>query len=231
MNIRERFTVDLSDDVLLGELDELKDRASNIDFPDASSRLDSGENIERIVSETLEEQSQIEDNSFNKYQELQNIRITGIENKLEDLEKHYGDFKKPQAKVRSIKSYNNGMKMSVVPLSDNRHLVRVNNGCLSCDSVGNYNVVPCAVSDVEQQFELHEIHNQTYYNSNLEPGVPKLNNQNNQTNKNIKYPFYLARSVTSGNCLQNNHTKISVQPCNVKTSQRWSSLEGNNVCS
>jgi len=226
LNVRERFT----GDSLLSSLDNLKQRASEIEFPSLSST----DNIENIARDLLIDQEELESEIFQRYQGEQNTRIANLENKLSDLEKHHGHIKKPQAHLRSIKSLNNGLKMSVIPLSDNRHLVRVNDGCLSCDSVGNYDIRACDANNPQQHFELHEIHNKSYYNLNLEPGVPKIKNgQNGQNgqNGNIKYPFYMTKSVTSGNCVQNNHNKLSVQPCNVKTSQRWLGFNKNNICS
>lgn len=223
LNVRERF-VDFSNDPLLSSLDTMKQQATNIDFQETNP----GDNIEKALSDNLIEQSRVENDSFNKYQESQDTRITNLVNKLSDLEKRYKHPNKPQAQIRSIKSNNNGMKMSVIPLADNRHMVKMNSGCLSCDSVGNYKVVHCDINNPEQHFELHEIYNQNSYNVNLEPGVPKINNNDN--NKNIKYPFNLVKSVTNGNCVQNNNNNLSVQPCNAKTSQRWLGLEENKLC-
>ena len=40
----------------------------------------------------------------------------------------------------------------------------------------------------------------------------------------------MVKSASSGNCIQNNNSRLSIQPCAAKKSQRWLAYEKNNTC-
>lgn len=124
----------------------------------------------------------------------------------------------PNKIYKSVKSLQNGMDLSVTNVSKNDYMLNINNQCLRANSVGNYNLVNCSSADPGQLFTVNPIYTDLYYNAILEPGLSssKLNSGDK-----INYPFLVLKSKANGNCLQNNHGSVSIEPCQILKSQRW----------
>lgn len=123
--------------------------------------------------------------------------------------------------IKSISSNQNGQPVTVVPVSNDKHLVVVNNKCLSSNSVGLYKLDDCNYLDFKQHFKLNPVYQDIDYNINLAPSSKKVINSKDNNNKNVKYPFVMVKSHTSGNCLVNTDGNIYLAPCKATSDFRW----------
>lgn len=132
-------------------------------------------------------------------------------------------------KVAAVKSHNNGQELALIPVSSStsqgqlrsgQYRVRVNGGYMRVPENNNYEVVPLDMNDQAQVFHLEMIYNETGYRNSLAKGFPQISDLGD-----VRYPFALLRSHTNGNCLRNNHGRISVEPCREHKGQRWAVLE------
>ena len=119
---------------------------------------------------------------------------------------------------KGIKSQNNGLDVAVDSVGRNTYLVRLNNGCLGINGK-DYNIYECNPNDTNQHFRLQHIFNEYSY------GNQATHQEFVEDKNNIKYPFVVAKSVKSNNCISNNHNNIRVMPCNMLKSQRWNTLD------
>jgi hypothetical protein len=156
-------------------------------------------NHEKNVNEKLE-----------KMESLQKYMNNMLDNNY-DLSKY--DFK-------SIKSLQNGLNLSIKKINNkNEYLIGLNKKCITLDNIGGYDIKSCDENNINQYFNINNIQNDINYKYNLEPGM--ILNRDVNPNGDLKYPFSILKSVNHQNCLQNNHNKISVLPCQSKKSQRW----------
>lgn len=134
-----------------------------------------------------------------------------------------------QLKASAIKSHNNGQELALIPVSSTtnqgqlrsgKYRVRVNGGCIRVSENNNYDVVPLDMNDQEQIFHLEMIYNETGYRNSLAKGFPQVSNLGD-----VRYPFALLRASSNGNCLNNKHGRLSVEPCREHEGQRWAVLE------
>lgn len=146
--------------------------------------------------------------------------INAYKNDLNTLEAQLTKINIPIPKYESIKSLQNGMDLNVRNYKNNYN-VQFNKKCLRATSTGDYTLKECDYDDPGQLFELNTIYTDVYYNAILEPG---LDSSIVNESDNIKYPFIILKSKANGNCLQNNHGAISIEPCQIKKSQRWMGL-------
>jgi len=153
--------------------------------------------------------------------------ITNMKNDLTNLQNQLYQIKSPEPIYKSIKSLQNGMNLNVALAKDDKYIVQLNKGCLKAHSTGKYEVVECDNTDLGQQFTVKQIYSDTYYNSILEAG---LDNSSVSPKDNMNYPFTILKSNGNGNCLQNNYGQLSIEPCQVRKSQRWNGLDNPNIC-
>jgi hypothetical protein len=153
--------------------------------------------------------------------------LNNIKADLSVLDAHARYINIPDKKYKSIKSLQNGMDLSVTNITKKDYLININNQCLHANSVGNYNLVNCNSSDPGQIFSVNPIYTDLYYNAILEQG---LNDSKLDTTDKINYPFIVLKSKANGNCLQNNHGSISIEPCKILKSQRWHGLDQSINC-
>ncbi len=168
-------------------------------------------------------------NKINSDTQYVNDNINSINNDLVKaksdlsvLNAHVQYINVPEKIYKSIKSMQNGMELSVTNVKNNDYLLNLNKQCLRANSVGNYTLVDCNSADTGQLFTTYPIYTDLYYNSILEPG---LNASKLEASDKINYPFLVIKSKANGNCLQNNHGSISIEPCQILKSQRWRGLE------
>ena len=184
--------------------------------------------LNHTITDLVNQISTKKDEVFNLKKNLQNQKIKRITDQIVDLEKYIGKTESPRQYIKKIKSLDNGMDMSTIPLENRNQLIRVNDGCLASNATGNYEIRPCDNTDKEQQFNVVPIYSSSRYDDNIEIGMPKLKEINNTGR--INYPFSMVKSVTNGNCLQSNYSRISVQPCQIKKSQRWQPNNEPKIC-
>ena len=130
--------------------------------------------------------------------------------------------KKLSKNYKGIKSHNNGLELKLEPVDMNRYLIRMNNGCLGINGK-DYNVYKCNTKDESQHFRLENIFNDYAYKAQA------THDMYVEEPKSIKYPFVMAKSTLSNNCISNNHNKLRIMPCDMVKSQRWSTLD-TEVC-
>jgi hypothetical protein len=147
--------------------------------------------------------------------------LADYKSQLNVLDAQLSKISIPEPKYQSIKSLQNGMDLNVGYMNKNNYNVHFNKKCLRADSTGKYILAECDNKDPGQLFELYPIYTDIYYNAILEPG---LDASVVTKSDNIKYPFVIIKSKANKNCLQNNHGSISIEPCQIKKSQRWLGL-------
>lgn len=174
-----------------------------------------------MVGQKINKLNEAEADAFNQQNKQQTETVQKLRTKLnnfrDQLEIEWG--RDPQM-ILSVTSHQNGQPVSVLPVSNNKHIVMVNNKCLSCNSVGKYELQDCDNQNINQHFKLSPVYNDTDYNAQLDATVPKVKGTDNHGKK-IKYPFMIIKSVTSGNCLANENGNIYMGHCKGNESQRW----------
>lgn len=183
-------------------------------------------NTDLIKTKTLETIKELDENKIlNEYITSLDNSINSLNGKLNSFDMFVKDIKKDDEPMRSIKSFQNGLKLNIHNIDNDKYLVGMNDGCLSVKDTGDYTIEECNKSNSNQLFHLKNIYDDNEYNSNLELGLDNVKESDN-----IKYPMVLLKSDVNNRCLQNNHNSISVEPCMVKRSQRWNALEKQNIC-
>jgi len=195
-----------------------------------------------LIKSKLNSQLQIGSEIREKQQDRDNNQLDTIKDKLAYLQQlyKYSTMGDPENKFNSVRSLQNGTKLSIEKIEGKPHyLVKLNNeknkldngndkaNCLSVKSNGNYEIEECNENDPLQYFNLQNIPNSITYKNNLEKGI--LSNKNIPTD--VNYPFNLIKSNHNKNCLQNFNNQISVTPCETKKSHRWEPLKNNIYCS
>ena len=153
--------------------------------------------------------------------DLKSLKIKDLKSQVEDLDllmTKRGLREKLSQTFKGIKSQNNGLDVAVDSVGRNTYLVRLNNGCLGINGK-DYNIYECNPNDTNQHFRLNHIFNEYSY------GNQATHQEFVEDKNNIKYPFVVAKSVKSNNCISNNHNNLRVMPCNMLKSQRWNTLD------
>lgn len=183
----------------------------------------------RETTETMLEnlKKQVDAHSQEKRKQLERLN-TYLLNLQEYVEADFLDRQRRQ-KIAAIKSHNNGQELALIPVSsrlnqgqvvNNRFRVRVNGGCMRVPENNNYEVVPLSMEDPDQLFKLEMIYNETGYRNALDKAFPQISDLGQ-----VRYPFAILRATSNGNCLRNNHGRLSVEPCREHEGQRWAILE------
>jgi hypothetical protein len=153
--------------------------------------------------------------------DLSSLKIKDLKSQVEDLDllmTKRGLRDKLNQHHKGIKSLNNGLDVGIEAVDRNKYLVKLNNGCLGINGK-DYGIYQCNPKDSNQHFKLQHIFNEYAY------GNQATHQDYAEDKKNIKYPFVVAKSVKSNNCITNNHNNIRVMPCNMLKSQRWNTLD------
>lgn len=161
------------------------------------------------------------DNHDNK-QKLVKEQVELLKSKINSFRDHLElESGRDMKTIKSISSSQNGQPLTVVPISNDKHLVVVNNKCFSSNSVGLYNLDKCNYLDFKQHFNLNPVYHDIDYNINLAPSSKKVINSKDNNNKDIKYPFVMVKSHTNGNCLVNTNGSVYLAPCKATADFRW----------
>ena len=106
------------------------------------------------------------------------------------------------------------------------YLLYGNNGCLQYEPTSNtavsssWNFMSCNANEPKQQFNINRINNIDQYNK----PITNTNNKNYkiQSGSTVKYGFYSVNpSIAFDQCLQLNNDGVSVMPCSMNSSQRF----------
>ena len=183
--------------------------------------------------------------AFDTYLYMQDKRINELNNNLENLKSNINI--QPKNSIKGIRSMNNSNILNVeeyidpVNSSINKdknykgngskkypnYLVYGNNGCLQYELPNQNNDSPswefkkCDSNNQKQQFSINKINNLEEYNK------PITNNKNQSYkmnhNSNIEFGFHTVNPNNGlDQCLQLNNDGISVMPCTMDSSQRFS---------
>jgi len=153
--------------------------------------------------------------------DLSSIKIRDLKSQVDDLDlimTKRGLRKTLNQDHKGIKSHNNGLDIGIEAVDRNKYLVKVNNGCLGINGK-DYDIYQCNPNNSNQHFELQHIFNEHAY------GNQATHQEYAEDKNNIKYPFVVAKSIKSNNCISNNHNHLRVMPCNMLKSQRWNALD------
>lgn len=170
---------------------------------------------------------QVDVHSQEKRKQLERLN-TYLLNLQEFVDADFVDRQR-RMKISAIKSHNNGQELALIPVSStinsgqvrsNQFRIRVNGGCIKVQENNNYDIVPLSMDDPDQIFKLELVYNETGYRNSMASGFTQLTNLGE-----VRYPFALLRATSNGNCLRNNHGRLSVEPCREHEGQRWGVLE------
>lgn len=168
---------------------------------------------------------EIEDPAYQVKQDQQNEEINKLKAELYNLD-HNSDLQiKEVKKINSIRSLQNNQPLSVIPLNNNKHLIKLNDGCLAVDSQARPSIKPCNEKDQEQYFNLNLINDKDQYQRNLD-----ILGTYHDSEKGYNFPFHQVKSVSSSNCLDNDDSMISVRPCTPSINQQWDISFNNHSC-
>ncbi len=179
------------------------------------------DNYEDAFKKLLKKDQEEEDALFRIKQDEQLEDTQRINNKIAQLEELQGKvLKNQETNILNLKSRNDGTNLGLINLENNKRLIKLNKGCLTLKSDGNYGYIPCNLLDEEQYFNLGKINNVDEYNNLL------LMNNNSpidvNQNKSVEYPFYIMHPNKSLKCVNVENGNLSIQPCNNQDSIRFS---------
>ncbi len=171
---------------------------------------------------------------FQHYDELHDQREIGQNDKIKEIEGGVNALSKTSlfmgldtdklTDFRSIKSIQNSQPLNLTPLSNSKYLVNVNGKCLENNSLNKTSVKPCNLQNPNQYFSLNFVNNDTDYRKYTLGDIYDIDPK-----ENYKYPFVMVKS-DSGNCVANNDSYLSVQPCDKTIIQRWSASPDPITC-
>ncbi len=148
-------------------------------------------------------------------------RIKAVQDKISGFRSLLDNETRIANVIKQIISIQNGLKLTVLPVANNRYIVLMNDKCLSTNEVNRYTLETCKHNDIKQHFYVIPVYTKTEYQKYLK--VP-------QKDTNVTYPFYLVSSVSNDNCLTNNNNNITIEPCGDDVRQRWKISDDLLVC-
>ena len=186
----------------------------------------------------LDDPNQMNKVAFDTYIHIQEKKLRDLDVNIAKLEKNVKA--KVVSPVKGIRSMNNSNIINVqefaVPaatISNNSnvnypyYLLYGNNGCLQYETPSSnksvsstWNFMSCNANEPKQQFKINKINNIDQYNN----PITNTNNKNYkiQSDSLTKYGFYSVNpSIAYDQCLQLNNDGISVMPCTMNSSQRF----------
>jgi hypothetical protein len=160
---------------------------------------------------------------------LSQAELASAKSDLNFLDGQLSQLNIPTPKYQSIKSLQNGIDINIASIDDKgNYMVQVNKKCLTASGgFGNYGLSQCNKADLKQKFAVSPIYNYTYYNNILENN---LDSSNVVAGDKYPYPFMVVKSVNTGDCLQNNYGSLSIEPCQIRKSQRWLGINNPVLC-
>ena len=183
---------------------------------------------DNAFEELLKKEQEEEKAIFNIKQREQEEDLGRINTKIAKLEKLQGKVKDTQdSKIKSLKSMNDGTNLSLINLNNNKRLVKLNQGCLTRKSNGEYGYIPCNLLDKEQYFNLSQVKNVDEYNNLM------MMNNNTPIDKDdsIEYPFYILQPEHSQKCVNVENKELSIKQCTNDNTIRFTGNFVNQNCS
>tara|TARA_B100000767_G_scaffold153163_2_gene143984 strand:+ start:2827 stop:4962 length:2136 start_codon:yes stop_codon:yes gene_type:complete len=186
----------------------------------------SDDNFDKTIIQHLKPDNEYE-NLYNEKQINQDNQIEKITQKIKKLEQLQGKLKDNQdTNIKKLTSQNDGTKLSVKKLNNNKFMVGLNQGCISVDKMGNYSNIPCNIFDKKQFFELDSIENDDEYNNLLLMNLqPKLTLE-----EKVDYPFTVLKPNKLTKCVHIDNKGLQIKPCTDDKSIRYTSHFYNDEC-
>jgi hypothetical protein len=188
--------------------------------------------------------------AFETYLHIQDTKLSDLKKNVLNLQQTALSNKNKNSQIKGIRSINNSTNLNVEEFPDPEnnsnnvnndqdstykgngsktypnYLIYGNNGCLkyepsTSNTPSTWDFKKCDSNDPKQQFNINKIKNLQQYNA----PITNPNNQNYIINheSNVNFGFYSVNpSVEVDQCLQLNNDGISVMPCNMDSSQRFS---------
>lgn len=198
----------------MGNINQMNDNTSQDAFDD---------NLKDLLAKNADEEKTI----FNSKEIQQNEQIERINQKVSELEKIQGKVNNNRdTKIKRITSLKDNTDLAVKKMSNGKFMVGLNQGCLTADSMGNYNYVQCNMFDKKQYFDLERVTNKDEYNNLL---LTNLQPQLSEENK-VEYPFYVLKPNKSNKCVHLDDKQIKIKPCNDEKSVRYVGHFSNSEC-
>ena len=184
------------------------------------------DNFDKTINQNLKVDKE-GDILYNEKQVKQDNKIMRINQKIKELEKVQGKLKtKQDTNIKKLTSLNDGTKLAVKKINNNKFMVGLNQGCISVDKMGNYSNIPCNIFDKKQFFELDSIENDDEYNNLLSMNLqPKL-----RLEEKVDYPFTILKPNKSTKCVHIDNKSLQIKPCTDDKSIRYTSHFYNDKC-
>lgn len=188
----------------------------------------------------ISDQNIINDAAFNTYINIQNRKLTELQNAIDKFPTNNNKQNNP---IKAIKNIFTSNLLNVEEYSDPtidvasrnpkrnyigngsvkypNYLIYGNNGCLQYNNNNkNYAFQPCNANQAEQRFSMNEITNIDQYNNKIND--PKNESYKIQSSDNTIMGFYVVTPENDPNsCITINGDGLSVLPCNMNSSQRF----------
>ena len=175
--------------------------------------------------------------AFDTYLHIQDNKLAKLNEDLNNLKEKASTSN--ASPIKSIRSMNNSAILNLESYPDKdttknnpKYLIYGNNGCLQYENQyeenpNTWNFKPCDANKAKQQFKITQINTLKQYND------PITNNNNKnykiKSQSNTKLGFYTVNPIDDfDQCLQLNNDGVSVMPCNMDSSQKFS-VKYNNV--
>lgn len=168
----------------------------------------------------------VEKKNFQNKQEIQNELVRQMSAELNLMQNHPFVSNAKFSQIKSLRSLNNSQPLNLIPLENQKHLIAVNGKCLRSDPQARTEVVACNQNDPNQYFDLRMVTDQKDYKAQ----VDVLGSYYTSPENNTKYPFHMVKSVTGGNCLENDKSMISFKPCKMIKEQQWKGFTKHQKC-
>ena len=189
-------------------------------------------NIDTITNLTTKElglnDDALENINFKAKYDSQAKMIKDIGAELEMLKKHPTIANPMIPQIKSLKSLDNSQPINLIPLDNNKHMISLNGQCLFNNPQSKTMVLPCNQGDSNQYFDLKLITNDNDYKNHVDTLGSYYNMDKDKMD--VKYPFHIVKSATSGNCLENDNSMISFRPCKITKKQQWGAFTDHQKC-
>jgi len=191
----------------------------------------------------LDDPNQMTKIAFDTYLHIQDNKLAKLNADLNNLKERATTSN--ASPFKSIRSMNNSAILNLesypctntdtdtdtvattdIKKNNTKYLIYGNNGCLQYENKyeknpNTWNFKSCDANESKQQFKINQINTLDQYNkpiTNNSNQIYKINNENN-----IKLGFYTVNPNDSyDQCLQLNNDGVSVMPCNMDSTQRFS---------
>jgi hypothetical protein len=175
---------------------------------------------------------ELDDKKYIAKQQQQDEKMESINKKMLDIEVLREQVMTEFQKLKGIQSQVSGKKLMVNVLDKNGHFqIKGNNKCLLYRDDGNYKFGHCHAPDNKQHFKMNLINNSNNYRVILNDSEANADINENKAN----YPFYVVQPINDNKqCLHagsgDDAVNISIQPCQMNSSQKWNKVDTDMSC-